>query len=292
MREATNTTSHIDEIVVRALEEDLGHGDITTDTLIPDALRGKAVLLVKTGGVVAGLEVAARVFHKVDSSIEFKILIPDGTKIKPGDILAIISGRVASIIKGERTALNFLQHLSGIASQTSQYINRIQGTKVYITDTRKTTPGIRFLEKYAVRMGGGRNHRLHLGDGVLIKDNHLLALRHMGMNLKDIVRKARHNVQRDLPIEVEVTSVEEAREAAESGADIVMLDNMKPDDMRRAVSFLNGKVKIEASGGVNLENIRAVAETGITYVSIGALTHSSPAMDISLELDKNTFHIK
>jgi nicotinate-nucleotide pyrophosphorylase (carboxylating) len=292
MREPKLTESNVDEIVARALEEDLGHGDVTTDALIPDALRARAVLLAKEEGVLAGVEVAKKVLLKVDSSLDYKVLIPDGTKIKRGDVIATVTGRVASILKGERTALNFLQRLSGIATQTAQHVNRVKGTRVYIADTRKTTPGLRILEKYAVRMGGGKNHRLHLGDAVLIKDNHLAALRYMGMSIKDIVRKAKQSVPRDMEVEVEVSSIEDARQAADSGADIVMLDNMKPDDMRQAVSFLSDKVRIEASGGINLENVRSVAETGITFISVGALTHSYRALDISLELNPDSFYIK
>jgi nicotinate-nucleotide pyrophosphorylase (carboxylating) len=292
MREKKLTDSYIDEIVTRALDEDLSHGDITTDTLIPDALMGRATLLAKGEGVLAGVDVAGRVFRKVESTLEFKVLISDGNRIKRGDILATVTGRVAGILKAERTALNFLQRLSGIATQTARYVRKLQGTRVYIADTRKTTPGLRMLEKYAVRMGGGTNHRLHLGDGVLIKDNHLVALRYMGMSLKDIVRKARENTPRDLEVEVEVTSVAEALEAAGSGVDIVMLDNMKPDDIRCAMSALSGKVRVEASGGINLDTVRTVAETGVTFISAGALTHSVKALDISLELEPDSFRIK
>jgi nicotinate-nucleotide pyrophosphorylase (carboxylating) len=292
MREKRLTESYVDEVIARALEEDLGHGDITTDTLIPDALIGRAILLAKGEGVLAGLEVAGRVFRKVESTLEFKVIIPDGSRIKRGDVLATVAGRIAGILKGERTALNFVQRLSGIATQTARYVRKLKGTRVYIADTRKTTPGLRMLEKYAVRMGGGTNHRLHLGDGVLIKDNHLAALRFMGMSLKDIVRKARENTPRDLEVEVEVTSVTEALEAAAAGADIVMLDNMKPEDMRQVMSTLSGKVRVEASGGINLDTVRTVAETGVTFISAGALTHSAKALDISLELETDSFRIK
>ena len=218
------------------------------------------------------------------------MLIKDGTKVKPGDIVADISGKVVSILKAERTALNFLQRLSGIASQTARYIAKARGLNVSITDTRKTTPGIRLLEKYAVGIGGGQNHRFHLGDGILIKDNHIAALRALGISLKDIVTKAKQNA-RGLKVEVEVRTTEEALEAVEGGADIIMLDNMSPDEMYRVVSLIPGQVKIEASGGVTLANVQAVAKTGVNLISVGALTHSSKALDISLELEPQTLKL-
>lgn len=292
MTEKKGIDPTIEAIITHALQEDLAQGDITTDILIPDALMGKAVLLAKSPGVLAGVELVGQVFHKVESTLEYKVLIADGKKIKRGDILATVSGRVAGILKAERTALNFIQRLSGIATQTARYVSKLQGTRVYVADTRKTTPGLRVLEKYAVRMGGGTNHRMHLGDAVLIKDNHLAALRFMGMSLKDIVRKARENVSRDIEVEVEVTTVEEAKEAVDSGADIVMLDNMKPEEMRKAMSVMNGRIKVEASGGINLDTIRETAETGITFISVGALTHSVQALDISLDFESGSFRIK
>jgi nicotinate-nucleotide pyrophosphorylase (carboxylating) len=185
-------------------------------------------------------------------------------------------------------ALNFLSKLSGIASQTAQYVAKTNGLSVNITDTRKTTPGLRLLEKYAVCMGGGHNHRFHLGDGVLIKDNHIAALRSLGMSLKDIVAKAKQDAPRGLEVEVEVNTVEEALDAVEAGADIIMLDNMSSDEMRRVVNMVSGRVKVEASGGITVSNIRAVAETGVNIISIGALTHSAKALDFSLELEPQT----
>jgi nicotinate-nucleotide pyrophosphorylase (carboxylating) len=219
------------------------------------------------------------------------ILIEDGTKVKPKDVAATISGRLISILKAERTALNFLQRLSGIATQTAEYVARTKGLAVYITDTRKTTPGLRLLEKFAVRMGGGRNHRLHLGDGILIKDNHLAALHGLGMSLKEIVAKAKQNAPKDSKVEVEVISIQEARDAIEAGADIIMLDNMSPEEMRHAVGLKPNQIKLEASGGINLNNIRQAALTGVDFISIGALTHSSKALDISLELDPQTLKL-
>ena len=282
----------INNIVDLALAEDISHGDVTSETLIPPELQGKASLLVKAKGVAAGGEVARKVFLRVDPSLKVKVLIKDGAKVKPGDIVATIFGSVVSILKAERVALNFLNRLSGIASQTAQYVAKTQDLPVIITDTRKTTPGLRLLEKYAVRVGGGQNHRLHLGDGILIKDNHLAALRTLGMSLEEIVAKAKQNAPRGLTVEVEVNTAEEALDAVDAGADIIMLDNMSPDEMRRVVSLVPSQVKVEASGGITLANVRAVAETGVNLISVGALTHSPKALDISLELEPQTLKLK
>jgi len=281
----------VDNIIDLALAEDISHGDVTTEVLIPPGLQGKASLLVKAKGILAGGEVAKRVFLKVNPSLTVEVLIQDGVQVKPGDIAATISGSVFSILKAERVALNFLQRLSGIASQTAQYVAKTHGLAVNITDTRKTTPGLRLLEKYAVRLGGGQNHRFHLGDGILIKDNHIAALRALGMSLKDIIAKAKQNAPHGLKVEVEVNTIQEALDATEAGADIIMLDNMSPDEMRHIVSLVSGRVKIEASGGITLANLRAVAETGINLISVGALTHSSQALDISLELEPQTLKL-
>ncbi len=275
----------LDGIIDRALAEDTSHGDITSEAIVPPELPGKASLLAKADGVLAGGEVAGRVFRRVDPSLEVDTLIADGTTIQPGDKIATISGRVASILGAERTALNFLQRLSGIATQTARYVAETEGYDAIIADTRKTTPGLRRLEKYAVRMGGGQNHRFHLGDGILIKDNHIAALRTPGMSLKDIVARAKQNAPRGLTVEVEVNTAREAIAAAEGGADIIMLDNMSPEEMRRVVDRLPPPVRTEASGGITLDNVRAVAATGVDIISIGALTHSVKALDISLELE-------
>ncbi len=291
MRQANKTglsKEQVNTIIDLAIAEDLSRGDVTSEVLIPPELRGRAFLLAKARGILAGGEIAKEVFLRVDPSLEVELLIKDGARIKPGDIIGTIAGRVISILKAERTALNFLQRMSGIASQTAQYVAKTRGSSAKITDTRKTTPGLRSLEKYAVRMGGGQNHRLHLGDAVLIKDNHLAALRSLGMSLKDIITKAKRNAPEGLTIEVEVATAQEALEAAEAGADIVMLDNMSPDEMRRVVNLLSGRVKIEASGGITLKNVHAVAGTGVDIISIGALTHSPRALDISLELEPQT----
>jgi len=272
-------------IIDLALTEDIDHGDVTSEALIPPELYGKASILINAKGVLAGSKVAKRVFLRVDPLLKVEVLIQDGTNVKLGDTIATISGRVISILKAERVALNFLQRLSGIASQTAQYVAKTRGLTANITDTRKTTPGLRLLEKYAVRLGGGQNHRSHLGDGILIKDNHLAVLRTLGMNLKDIVAKAKQNAPQGLKVEVEVTTLQEALEAVAAGVDIIMLDNMSPDEMRRAVSSIPRQVRTEASGGITLTNIRAAAMTGVDIISIGALTHSVKALDISIELE-------
>jgi len=291
MEKAQLPEEEIDSIIVQALAEDLSPGDITSEILVPPNLEGKATILIKETGIVAGIDIARKVFLKIDSSLHFNTLIEDGTRVKPRDTIAAISGKVISILKAERVALNFLQRLSGIASQTAKYIAKTSNTNVYITDTRKTTPGLRRLEKYAVRMGGGKNHRLNLSDGILIKDNHLAALRAIGMSLKDIVAKAKRNAPQGLKVEVEVTTAEEAVAAAEAGADIIMLDNMKPDEMHRVVSLLSGQVRVEASGGITLANVSQAAMAGVDFISIGALTHSPKALDISLELEPQTLSL-
>jgi nicotinate-nucleotide pyrophosphorylase (carboxylating) len=289
----------IEEIIDRALAEDLGRGDFTTEALIPGDQQGTGFIVAKEEGILAGTGVAKQVFQRIDPKLEVEILLVDGARVKPGSKVAKVSGSIASILKAERVALNFLQRLSGIASETNRYVEAVKGLPVRIMDTRKTTPGLRSLEKYAVRVGGGENHRMNLGDGILIKDNHLMALRSQGLNIKEIIAKARQNAPLSLrgakrrsnlqakqtQVEVEVGTVSEALEAVEAGADIIMLDNMNLEDMRKAVKSIHGHALIEASGGITLDNVRAVAETGVDFISIGALTHSARALDISLELE-------
>ena len=281
----------LDSIIDLALAEDISQGDITSNALIPPDLVGRASILVKENGVLAGIEVAGRLCHHVDPALKVAVLIKDGDMIQSGDIAATVSGSVASILKAERTALNFLQRLSGIASLTARYVAATRGLAAKIYDTRKTTPGLRLLEKYAVRMGGGYNHRFHLGDAVLIKDNHLAALRATGMNLKDIVAKARQNAPRGITVEVEVTGTQEALDALKAGADIIMLDNMSTEEMRQVVKLVSGRAKLEASGGITLANVHQVAMTGVDVISIGALTHSYRALDISLEIEPQTLKL-
>jgi len=274
----------LDSIIDRALAEDISRGDITSEALLPPGLQGKAVIRVKAKGVLAGGEVARRVLLRVDPSLKIEIIIKDGARVKPGDMLATISGTVMSILKAERVALNFLQRLSGIATETARFVARAQGLPVTILDTRKTTPGLRLLEKYAVRTGGGQNHRLDLSDGILIKDTHLAALHALGMDLPGIITRAKRNAPHHLKVEIEVSTVEEAVEAAAAGADIIMLDNMSPEEMRRAASLTPAGVKLEASGGITLKNIGAAARSGVDFISIGALTHSPRALDMSLTI--------
>ncbi len=278
--------NQVEQIVDSALAEDLGSGDVTTEALIPANQEGKAYLRAKSEGVLAGIGVAAMVFHRVDSVLRVKELVAEGSRMHPGDRLAAIEGKVASILRAERTALNFLQRLSGIATETAKYVEAISGTKALITDTRKTAPGLRALEKYAVRVGGGHNHRQNLGDGVLIKDNHLVALGSRGVGLGEAIEKARQHAPHTLKIEVEVESVEQAEEALSAGADIIMLDNMSLEDMRQVVELTQGRAVLEASGRITLDRVRAVAETGVDLISVGALTHSAKALDISLELER------
>ena len=273
-------------IVSEALAEDLPYGDVTTEALVPSELEGKAAILVKGNGVLAGMDVAKEVFHQVDRSLRFKALVKDGAEVSKGKVVATIEGKMASMLRAERTALNFLQHLSGIATETARYVDAVAGTKAIIMDTRKTVPGLRLVEKYAVRVGGGHNHRLNLGDGVLIKDNHLAILASFGVGLGEAVKKARKRAPRTIKVEVEVESVKQAREALSAGADIIMLDNMKLKDMRRVVDLVHGRALLEASGGITLDNVRSVAEAGVDLISVGALTHSAKALDISMEVER------
>lgn len=279
-----NLDLQIDEIIDLALTEDLGQGDVTTEALIPGDQRGVGSIVAKERGILAGLEIAKKVFYRVDPGLSVDAFLQDGAEVEPGKAIAKVEGKVASILKAERVALNFLQRLSGIASETNRYVKLVNGLPVRILDTRKTTPSLRLLEKHAVKMGGGENHRMNLGDGILIKDNHLAALRCRGLSIKDIVSMARQNNPRRLKVEVEAKTIEEAMEAADAGADIVMLDNMSLDDMRQAVKAIQRHALIEASGGVTLDKVRAIAETGVDFISVGALTHSARALDLGLDI--------
>ena len=270
-------------LVDRAIQEDLAMGDATTEALIHPDLQGRAVLFSKVPGVLCGGPVALMVFQRIDPSLSTDLLLQDGATLEPGQTIAQVRGSMASILMGERTALNLLQHLSGIATATARYVYAIQGARARIIDTRKTLPGLRALEKYAVRAGGGHNHRRSLGDGVLIKDNHIAALRAQGMTLAQIIHQARANASHTLQVEVEVESVAEAQEALEAGAGLILLDNMPPDQMRQVAELAQGRAVLEASGGITLETVRAVAESGVDLISVGALTHSAQALDISLD---------
>jgi len=271
----------IEALIDSALREDAPSGDVTSESLIPSSSMSKAFLLAKEPGRLAGIEVAARVFHKAGSPVSFKMRILDGRNFRPGAVLADVRGRSRVLLKAERTALNFLQRLSGIATLTKAYVAAVRGTGARILDTRKTTPGWRALEKYAVRMGGGVNHRLSLSDMALIKDNHLL----VAGSVASAVRRVRQRLGPKMHIEVEVADFASAREAVEAGADMIMLDNMAPADMRRVASWVDGRIPIEASGGVTLRRVRRIAECGVDFISVGELTHSAPALDISLEFE-------
>lgn len=272
------------KIVERALEEDLGWGDVTTDNLIPDDVDAEGSIVSRRGGIVCGVGVVKMVFESVDPDLELRVMLEDGESMRPEDVIAVVKGKAASILRGERVALNFLQRMSGIATETARYVEAVRGLPVRIADTRKTAPGLRVIDKYAVRVGGGLNHRLHLGDGVLIKDNHLAILNARGVPLKEVVSRIQQNSPRILHVEVEAKSVDEAEAAAEARADIILLDNMDIDMMKAATEAIAGRALIEASGGMTLDIVRDVAETGVDFISVGALTHSVKSMDIALEL--------
>jgi nicotinate-nucleotide pyrophosphorylase (carboxylating) len=276
----------LENSVKQALLEDISWGDITSDTLLDPEQFSTGHIKAKAKGILAGIEVAGFIFHQVDPAQEFTPLCKDGTRLTPGRKIARIRGKTVSILKAERVALNFVQHLSGIATLTSLFVKEVEDLPVKITDTRKTTPGLRLLEKQAVLAGGGFNHRFNLGDSILIKNNHLTSLRREGLSISAIIEKARRqNTIIKRVVEIEVRTIEEALEAAKAHADIIMLDNMQPGEMLAAVAVIRGKAVIEASGSVNLDNVRAIAQTGVDIISVGALTHSAKALDISLTLD-------
>lgn len=276
------------ELIDLALREDLAQGDVTSEATVPTDRQATAVLLAKKNGVISGLDVARTVFDRVDSTLAFEPHVADGDVVTAGTELARISGNARSILAAERTALNLMQRLSGIATLTAQYVSEIGDAKASVVDTRKTTPGMRYLEKAAVRHGGGANHRFNLGDAVLIKDNHLAAIG--GPHpIFDAVTAARQRAPHTSRVEVEVVDLAGVQEALDARADIIMLDNMALDAMRAAVDLVAGRALLEASGGITLETIRAVAGTGVDRISVGALTHSAPSLDISLdfEIDKS-----
>ena len=272
------------EIVSRALAEDLAWGDLTTDALVAPGLQAHGEVLVKAEGVLAGLPVLACAFTSVDPTVEVHPLAEDGARIKPGQVVARVRGEARSLLSAERVALNFLQRLSGIATATARYVDAVAGLPAVIVDTRKTTPGLRSLEKHAVRMGGGQNHRRNLSDGVLVKDNHLVAIAASGRTLAEAVTAARKRWPHTIKVEVEIDRLDQIDEALAARADIILLDNMGPAELRAAVGRIRGRAVTEASGGVTLESVRAIAEAGVDLISVGALTHSARALDISLEL--------
>lgn len=270
---------HYREVVRRALAEDLGWGDVTTEATVDGSLRAKGVILAKCECVIAGLDVAAEVFRQLDPAAVVTVNQPDGTRVRPGDVVAEVRGAAGAMLTAERTALNFLQRLSGIATMTRTFVDAAAG-RITILDTRKTTPTMRAIEKYAVRAGGGTNHRTGLDDAIMIKDNHI----RLAGGVAEAVKRMRE-ARDDMPIEVEAQSMEQVEQAIQSRANIIMLDNMPIDAMREAVRKIAGRAKVEISGGVTLDRIPELASTGADYVSVGSLTHSAPAADLSFELE-------
>lgn len=268
-----------------ALEEDVGGGDITTDLLVPEDARASATLVAREAGVACGLELARVVFRTMDPTLDVTLHAHDGDDVAAGARLATISGLARPILSAERVALNYLGRLSGIATMTRALARAAEGTGARIVDTRKTTPGLRALEKYAVRCGGGHNHRMSLSDGFMLKDNHRAALKRAGVAVPAAVANARRKLGHGVFVTIEADSMDEVREALEAGADGVLLDNMTPEQLARAVQEISGTARAEASGGVTLESVRAVAESGVDLISVGALTHSAPALDVALEFD-------
>jgi nicotinate-nucleotide pyrophosphorylase (carboxylating) len=271
----------VDTLVRLALEEDIGRGDLTTQLTVPASVSAQARIVAKEAAVVAGLPLLRKVFGRVGGGkIDVRLEIEEGTHCSTAATVASLSGAAADLLSGERVALNFLQHLSGIATLTRRYVDAVAGTRARIVDTRKTLPGFRLLEKYAVRIGGGHNHRLGLDDGVLIKDNHIVAAGGIAV----AIERARSGAPHTLTIEVECASVADVEKALGAGAEIILLDNMSVEDLRAAVRRINNRALVEASGGITLETVRAVAETGVDMISVGALTHSVRAVDLSMEM--------
>lgn len=274
-----------DPLIEAALREDMPEGDITSESVVPADSVSRAVILAREAGVLAGIDLASRVFQKIDPLVRFQKTFEDSQAFKPGDVLARLEGSSISLLKGERTALNFLQRLSGIATKTRRYVEAVAGTGTKILDTRKTTPTLRRLEKYAVRMGGGVNHRFSLSDMVLIKDNHL----RLAGSITEAVERAREKARPGIKIEVEVTNFAQAKEAVEAGVSMIMLDNMSLSRMKQVLDWVKGRVAVEVSGRVNLQKARRIAGLGVDYISVGGLTHSFFSVDISLEFeDKKT----
>jgi nicotinate-nucleotide pyrophosphorylase (carboxylating) len=273
----------INKIIQTALEEDIGAGDMTTTSVLTGNENGRAVAIAKSEMVVAGIDVFKETFHFLDGDLKFKGRVTDGTLVKKGAILAEVSGSLSSILTVERTALNLFQRMSGIATLARRFADEVKGTKAQILDTRKTAPGLRSLDKYAVRIGGAQNHRFGLDDGILIKDNHIEAAGGIAAALKRVRQSAVYM----LKVEVEAKNLKEVKEALSAGADIIMLDNMSVANMKECVKFVKGRVPLEASGNVSLVNVRRIAETGVDFISVGALTHSVTAADISLKVQND-----
>jgi nicotinate-nucleotide pyrophosphorylase (carboxylating) len=279
----------LDDLILQALKEDAPHGDITTEAIVPEDMKGRAIMITKEDGVICGLPIAAKVFTLLDSETLLEAKVDEGEWVSAGEIIAEIKGKLRVLLMGERTALNFVQRLSGIATLTRRFVEKVAPYGVRIADTRKTTPLLRALEKYAVRCGGGVNHRSSLSDGILIKDNHIRA----AGSLAEAVKRVKARVHHLLRIEVEAHSLDQVREALECEVDAILLDNFSVDEIRQAVQIVRdwsqrtGRLKplIEVSGGVTLDNVEAIAQTGVDLISVGALTHSAPALDISMEIE-------
>ena len=269
---------YLESIAKMALVEDIGGGDITTMLTVSESEECRAVISAKEKGIIAGLDVANAVFDAMDGDVSFRASLADGMRLSVGEEIALVVGLARNILTAERVALNFLQRMSGIATLTAKYVSLVSHTKARVVDTRKTTPGLRRLEKYSVVIGGGHNHRFGLSDGILIKDNHIAA----AGGLTSAIKAAKQLAPHTLKIEVEVTSLDQLDEAINAGAEAVLLDNMSLEMMRQAVELAGGRIQLEASGGVNEDNIKDIAETGVDLISIGALTHSAPALDISM----------
>lgn len=272
---------YIDNLIKTALLEDINYLDTTTDYLIPQEQQGSAYFLAKAEGVLCGMDAALRVFELLQNDFKAEVFFRDGDAVKKGDVLARVSGKMRTLLKGERTALNLLQHMSGIATATNKAVKLVEGTRASIADTRKTLPGLRPLQKYAVTVGGGRNHRYNLSDAAMLKDNHIDACGGIANAVGALKGKLGHMVK----TEVEVRSLEELNEALAAGADVIMLDNMSPELMKQAVEITNGRALLEASGGITAETLREAALSGVDIISIGALTHSVKAFDISMKID-------
>ena len=272
-------TLQADHLILEALKEDISSEDVSTNAVMKEAVRGEVDLICKEDGIVAGLDVFRRVFQLLDSETQAEFYCGDGDKVKKGQLMGRVSGDIRVLLSGERVALNFLQRMSGIASYTHSVASLLEGTGIRLLDTRKTTPNMRIFEKYAVRVGGGYNHRYNLSDGVLLKDNHIGA----AGGVAQAVRMAKEYAPFVRKIEVEVENLDMVREAVEAGADIIMLDNMSPEDMKEAVRIIDGRAETECSGNVTRENIAGLAEIGVDYISSGALTHSAPILDISMK---------
>ena len=269
----------VDELIELCIKEDIGDGDHTSLSCIPSDEHGRMRLLCKQEGIIAGIEIAQVVFHRLDPEMEFEQVLSDGDRVKPGDVAFYVSGRLRSLLQAERIILNIMQRMSGVATQTAVYVDRLAGLHTRVLDTRKTTPGMRVFEKAAVEIGGGSNHRYNLSDGVMLKDNHIDA----AGGVKAAVEAAKEYAPFVRKIEVETENLDMVREAVEAGADIIMLDNMTPDEMAEAIRIIDGRAETECSGNMTKENIATITKLGVDYVSSGALTHSAPILDLSLK---------